>query len=165
MRKTDLDMKIAGTISLEGTVCLTDPCYDDDVWCRINDVKVVPGEYECIAWVSDEGEWGKRVAELGVYLDGVVPAKSKFDRIPGEVGVDAGLAGVYLRKPNFTDDEWIQFCSIIHDEWPTVHLHSGDFDGRLVGFTTSSGYGDGGYDAYAKTNNDGLAEAIEIVFL
>lgn len=159
-----LEKENVGSIWLQSPVCLTDPSYDEDVWCRINGIPVVPGEYQCIAWVSDHARWGRRVARLGVYLNGAIPNPREFEKIPGEVGVDSGLAGVYDRKPDFTREEWIEFCDSNDRSKELAWIHNGEFDTNLNGFTTSSGFGDGGYTAYRKVNREGEATAIEILF-
>ena len=156
--------KIIGIAEFGEKVDVTDPCYGRDVWCRMNDVQIKPGEYECFADIlSDDqtGGWGEMVARIGIRLVG--SGAQVFDHL-GEIGVDAGLAGFYRAKPDFTNDEWIEFCAIAH-ECPTIHLHDGEFGGRLNGFTASSGYGDGSYPVYAARNKGGDIVALEIHFI
>lgn len=45
MRKTKI-----GVMDFHGSVDITDPCYDKDVWCRMNNVKISEGEYACYVW-------------------------------------------------------------------------------------------------------------------
>ena len=35
-------------------VDITDPGYDKDTWCRMNDIKIVEGDYTCIIWKLTE---------------------------------------------------------------------------------------------------------------
>ena len=42
--------KKIGAMDFHGSVDITDPCYNRDVWCRMNDVKIHDGSYTCIAW-------------------------------------------------------------------------------------------------------------------
>ena len=42
--------KKIGVMDFHGSVDITDPCYDKDVWCRMNDVKISDGEYTCNVW-------------------------------------------------------------------------------------------------------------------
>lgn len=44
--------KKIGTMDFHGSVDITDPCYNRDVWCRMTDVKIRNGVYTCIAWPS-----------------------------------------------------------------------------------------------------------------
>ena len=39
MRKTKI-----GVMDFHGSVDITDPCYNKDVWCRMNNVKISEGE-------------------------------------------------------------------------------------------------------------------------
>lgn len=139
------------------TVDATDPCYKKDVWCRMNGIKIVPGEYECVAWMSDEGEWGNRVAIIGIYLGGYVPPKKQMWKI-GSIGVDAGLAGFFENKPDYDNDQWEEFCQKVNKP----EDHAWIFP---EGFFSSSGYGDGAYDVSARKIGDGRATALEIRFI
>jgi len=82
--------KTIGKLSFGPTVDITDPCYDRDVWCRMNKVSIKQGSYTCVVW-SEDG----RVGIIGIYLDGKIPKQSAMKTI-GEIGVDAGLAGFFL---------------------------------------------------------------------
>lgn len=152
--------KKIGTKHFEGTVDITDPCYDKDVWCRMT-AEVKAGEYECHIWRQTEkcnydGREYKdvRVGVIGIYLDGIIPAARAMEEI-GEIGVDAGLAGFFMNKPDYNDDEWGEFCDSIRE---------GDAWIKDEGFFSSSGYGDGCYGVYAyKVNNE--ITALEIRFM
>ena len=44
-----LKKQVRGTFTFDkGIVSVTDPCYSDDVWCRMDNVKIIPGKYNCI---------------------------------------------------------------------------------------------------------------------
>jgi hypothetical protein len=152
--------KKIGTKHFEGIVDITDPCYDRDVWCRMT-AEVKAGEYECHIWrqtkkCNYDGREYKdvRVGVIGIYLDGIIPAARVMEEI-GEIGVDAGLAGFFMNKPDYNDEEWDDLCNSIHD---------GDAWIRDDGFFSSSGYGDGCYGVYAyKIDNEIVA--LEIRFL
>ncbi len=155
-----------GELSLtSGCVCITDPCYNDDAWCRLNNVPVVPGEYNCVVRFSDEGEWGIRVAGIGIYRSTRVREEMDFDGVGaliGDIGVDAGLAGIFQDKPDFTDEQWKDFCDEIYegDAW----LVNGK---DMRGFFSYSGFGDGMYAVYGHPHNGtGPAyDGIEIIFV
>lgn len=146
-----------------GNVDITDPCYSRDVWCRINGQHMRPGEYHGYAKMSDEGEWGIRVAELLVLhkdydlthvddADGTVEIGKEI----GEIGVDAGLAGVFQDKPDFEGAEWSDFCNLVMD---------GQYWVTDWGFCTSSGYGDGGYPVYEVVDKNGYIVGYNIVYI
>lgn len=145
-----------GFITLEDTVDITDPCYDRDVWCRMNDVKVVPGEYAVFVTYADNG----RVADVAieheaVHNSGITPVFQEA----GDIGVDAGLAGFFPYKRDYNDDEWAEFCDKIdNDEYSEPHFIDG-------GVCTSSGYGDGGYSVYGHKTKDGRYDALRIAFI
>lgn len=70
--------KKIGTMNFHGSVDVTDPCYDRDVWCRMNDVKIKQGEYDCYIWRhTDKGEYEDKtsfeynvVGIIGIYHNG-----------------------------------------------------------------------------------------------
>ena len=109
--------KKIGTMDFHGSVDITDPCYDRDVWCSMTDVKIRKGVYTCIAWHhKDKGTFDNGepycydvIGIIGIYLDGVIPCQKDMKEI-GSIGVDAGLAGFFHNKPDYTDGEWAAFC-------------------------------------------------------
>ena len=159
--------RIQGKVNFtENSVRVSDPCYDSSVWCTL-DVPVKPGEYTCVSWRGTDRykdkESGKRYSDtrtmiIGVYLDGFIPSKDDFEKseILGNIGVDAGMAGFYQNKPDFTRDEWMDFCEVFCRD---VKKHC-----RIdpYGFTSKSGYGDGMYDVRGYKNADGETIALEI---
>ena len=156
MRRKKIGIKDFG-----GSVDITDPCYDRDVWCRMDNIPIKTGKYSCYIWNQKEryeldGELhvSNIVGILGIYLNGIIPSQKSMKRI-GSIGVDAGLAGFFHNKPDFTDAQWAAFCDQIKvgDAWLTD-----------LGFFSTSGHGDGGYDVFAsKTNGD--ITALEIRFV
>lgn len=73
----------------------------------------------------------------------------------GSIGVDAGLAGFFHNKPDYSDEEWGEFCD---------RVRNGDAWLIEDGFYSSSGYGDGCYGVYAY-KQDGAITALELRFL
>ena len=153
--------KKIGTMDFHGSVDITDPGYDRDVWCRLNDVKISEGEYDCCVWnVPKKGTRldgtsykYERVGAIGIYRNGFIPCQYDMEEY-GTIGVDAGLAGFFHNKPDYTYAEWHDFCEDIEhkDVWLT--------DG---GFCSTSGDGDGCYPVYAY-KQDGEITALEIRF-
>lgn len=116
--------KLIGRKHFEGLIDITDPCYDKDVWCRMS-ATVKAGTYECRVWKQTEryeyeGEEHKYqiVGIIGIYLDGIIPPQKQMEEI-GSIGVDAGLAGFFMNKPDYTDEQWTEFCESIRegDAW------------------------------------------------
>ena len=148
-----------------GKVDITDPCYDKDVWCKMSGVDVKPGKYACFYTTADAGEWGKRIATITIvhedFADAFTEDELGYNEI-GDIGVDAGLAGFFPDKPDFSDDEWSKLCDWMDEvsDYPSCCFKEG------LGFWTSSGYGDGGYPVYAaKTTDTDETYALQIDFL
>lgn len=150
-----------GTKHFEGIVDITDPCYDKGTWCRMTS-EVKPGEYTCRVWrhatkgVYNGREYKDvRVGIIGIYLNDIIPNVKLMQPI-GEIGVDTGLAGFFMNKPDYNDEEWGRFCDSLRngkDAWINDE-----------GFFSSSGYGDGCYGVYAYKQNNEIT-ALEIRFL
>lgn len=152
--------KKIGAKHFEGIVDITDPCYSKNVWCRMT-AEVKAGEYTCYIWRNTEyGEYDGRqykdvrVGVIGIYLDGIIPTAKAMEEI-GSIGVDAGLAGFFMNKPDYNNEEWDRICNLV-----------GSGDAWIIdeGFFSFSGYGDGCYPVYAyKIDNEIVA--LEIRFL
>ena len=142
-----------GTMRLDNRVDITDPCYDKGTWCRTT-TECEPGEYTGYVTISDEGEWGKRVASIGIYKDDEVKDLDSMEYICN-IGVDAGLAGFFNDKPDFPDNKWMEFL-----KESGVFKADGEYDYSKkyydcgYGLFSESGYGDGGYDVYATPERD-----------
>ena len=170
-----LERRKVGELNIpNGLVDITDPCYERSVWCRMNDVRVRPGKYDCFSFVGEIDDWGPRV-----WINQIVHQEvDEFDHFRmeciGSIGVDAGLAGFFAKDKNYSDKEWADFCSEINRQnkifrEPGDTLYRSYFkideDGKSpVGFFTQSGCGDGGYDVYAAKVGDEIV-ALEIRFI
>ena len=148
-----MNSKFVGTKKFGPEIDITDPCYDRDVWCRLNNVKIKEGEYRCVVW-KERTDYDYEIAKIGIYY-GDIPHAEKLEEI-GEIGVDAGLAGFFNDKPDYNDEEWMKLCSAIEDE---------DYLINEEGFFSSSGYGDGCYPVYAEKDTNGEIISLEIVFM
>lgn len=100
-----------GSFKMEGDVMrVSDPCYKKDVWCAgtIHNCKI--GDWETAVVLSDEGQFGVRVAMLVAYhcdsgvsfsladkilSDGRFVPGTGFEHCDFEVGVDSACAGLY----------------------------------------------------------------------
>lgn len=158
MLKETLKKNIIGTKIFGEKIDITDPCYNKDVWCRMNGVSIAPGSYACVAWTGEDPSFGHRVLIAGIYKDGKIPSQQTMKEI-GDIGVDAGLAGFFEDKPDYNDKQWSEFCDSIC---------KGEAWIKDEGFFTSSGIGDGCYGVYAHrcrgASKDGPFDAIEIRF-
>lgn len=158
------------SMELSGLALVTDPCYSRDTWCA-GSVAVKPGKWFTTVKYSDEGSWGIRVAELLCWHSdsNQAAAEGATDRLSFEVGVDSGQAGVFCDTlyPESPDDMgefgergtfYGDCCAATCDTAESFGVIQGK------GVCASSGYGDGGYDAFAYFQAN-VAAAIRIVFI
>ena len=179
-----LKSKDKGYVKIEGKLDVTDPSYEKDIWCRMNDVAIKPGEYRCRYYLGEElGEREIKEAkdcakEFNKDLDEVIKqdtadirnrcfaielqAKGRafqlnsnhWEKI-GEIGVDGGMAGFFWNLPELDDEDWGFFYNKMDGK--PVCLD------KEVGFWSFSGYGDGWYKVYAIKENDEII-ALKICF-
>lgn len=134
---------IHGTLTLPDNIDITDPCYGEDVWCRINNFPIPAGTYECYTITADDSEtrgWGDRIARIGIRTE-----KADTYERKGMIGVDSGMAGF------FNCDNRLIYDEILHESIEDVYVFEN-------AFLSSSGYGDGAYDIFAGYKNGKLTE-------
>lgn len=139
--------QVYGVIELPDKIDITDPCYNKDVWCRINNFPIEAGTYECYTIEADNeetGGWGSRIARIGIRK-----GKANHYERKGSIGVDAGLAGFFIDKPDYNDEEWYKICDSINGKDVFLSKDS---------FFSSSGYGDGSYDVHVGYKDRNLVE-------
>ena len=169
-------MLSAGTLKFGPNIKVTDPCYDDSNDCCYENLTIKPGEYICAYNTADRfgvSMCGIYNAEIFKNLEDIENLHNQindgFDCI-GTICVDAGLAGFFENKPDFTNDEWSHLCNL-------TFSNETDSDFKVIdncayikngndykGFFTSSGEGDGDYHVYVKRNKDGEIIAAYINF-
>lgn len=152
-------MKKIGTITLERSVIVSDPCYTPyDILCNTG-FEMKPGIYNCFVDVSE------RVSKLMViHEEHRKPRKMLFD---GTCSVDSGQMGIFDEDyyiKNQPDDDWdnpeswyrrVCELTINNSQYGTI---------ENLGVVSQSGYGDGCYPVYyAKDKND-KTYCIEILF-
>lgn len=173
MGKIQLKRHLVGQINIpDGIVDITDPGYDKDVWCRINDVAIMPGTYNCYAYMGDDKSWGNRCWIAQIVIAGGPYDEIAEDKISsgrswraiGSIGVDAGLAGFFNHKPDFDWETWNKLCDeMFSEENDDKRAYIKNFQGG-DGFWTESGCGDGCYTVHAIRENRKII-ALEIRFL
>jgi hypothetical protein len=154
-----MDMKTIknlGWVTLSDKAVVSDPSYDRDVCCMQTEIPVKPGKYRAMVLLSDEKEWGVRVASLVlVHTTHQGSPKKDWETICLPIGVDSGQCGifddtVYPQSKGYPNAE--QF----YDECCRLTM-SDEFAGILKngkGVVTSSGFGDGYYELLAKKDGD-----------
>lgn len=155
-----------GTIKItDGLIDATDPCYDHDTRSyRVDNIKICNGDYKCYA-VYDKRE-PSRVARCRIVLDDEetirkVEKGMSWRKYSPDVGVDSGIAGFFVNKPDF-DDEWYDFCNNLDNNGYKLIYENNKKNS--CGFCTESGYGDGLYDVWAIRNSKRKITALEIRF-
>lgn len=154
--------KRIGTIKLDKDVCVTDPCYNRDVWCmtQLNNVK--PGLWAVYASIDKIDTWGKRtyILELS-HCDFVNKEIEELNWTECAVlGVDSGQMSVfddaYYRRKNGSEADFEADKSCEEKFYDTCCNLSQDYvgiysvDDIAVGVVCSSGCGDGSYPLEVK---------------
>lgn len=143
----DMTETVHGYIELGDTIDITDPGYDENVWCRVNNFPIEPGEYECYTQTLDNKEtdgWGDRISRIGIRKTGYEVDHCERKAM---IGVDSGLAGF------FNCDNRIPFEQVLNERASASDVYiSNDY------FFSSSGYGDGGYDVYVGYSEGVIAD-------
>ena len=151
-----------GEISLSGKVRISDPCYDVDTWCAETIEDALPGTYDCFMELSDQGEWGIRVAQIRVcHKD--YPGSDPNEIISSDIGVDSGTCGIYdfdYFERTRDDRAWYERVT---DATYKENKHGAVHDGKCI--VTSSGYGDGCYNLFVDRNSNGLIVALSVEFI
>ena len=155
-----------GKIKFGKEVLVSDPCYDVGTWCTTN-VGIKSGEYNSEIDVVNLGEWGDRIAALRIChkdYPNTQPDTPIFDN----VGVDSGQCGFWkptayakIKADEEKNDEFYnRVCNITLAE---RGAERGGVD--KIGVISESGFGDGGYTAYAGYNLDGEIVSLEVEFI
>lgn len=150
-----------------GLIDITDPGYDNDIWCALHNVKVKPGNYIACSYYDDDlGGWGRRVGILQIvhedaYYKIDVGDNGNWKEI-GSCAVDAGLMSICESpKPNFTDKEWFHYCDLVNG--PIKSLGTIKTIKKVPIVSCTSGIGDGCYPVFAIEQDDDIV-AVEVRF-
>lgn len=144
---------------------VTDPCYTKDTWCAGVLENCVSGEWFAERIISNEGSWGNRVAEICIWNKDYIGEVDANELTDIDVGVDSGQAG-FFDEDQYPDGETGEYGQL-DTFYGQVCDQTEGTDIANVGFgvTTSSGFGDGGYNCYIGKNSEGKIVAAKIVFI
>ncbi len=175
-------------LSNSGSMDVSDPCYEPDVWCRATVKNTAKGEWEGFASYSDEGDWGTRVAMIVAkhkscrhkvdlandlaYDEDKICWTSRWEPVHAEIGVDSGQCGIfdsemYGKSEQFTGIPKLPFeCDdAFYANCCSLTLGKEQCGVIPSGIVSSSGYGDGVYDAFLHRNAKGVVDMIAVLFL
>ncbi|USG65016.1 tetratricopeptide repeat protein [Brevibacillus ruminantium] len=157
--------------SNSGTLLVSDPCYERDIWCQGVVENAARGKWTAVVEKLDMGDWGDRCSALMVYHESLL----EFGHITWEpcsfvIGVDSGQAGVFDESVYRNDESVIGPTEFMpEDKWYSSCCDQtlGELGAGLIngGAVSSSGLGDGAYEAFVCQNQDGVIVAVKIVFL
>lgn len=150
-----------GEMNFRDKVDISDPCYDRDGSCNIIDYSISEGKYRCYIKYG-EGYWDEnRIAEIAIVKKGHIGVEDEehlWDFVD-YIGVDAGLAGFFNHKIEYSNSAWSDFCDRLGtgngEQWWV------NFDN---GFFSDSGWGDGRYAVYEYIHNN-VVKGLKIVFI
>ena len=123
--------------------------------------------------ITDEEDWGYRVAELHVventvYDDCMNLRDITYDPEPVDcvIGVDSGQCGIFdadYYEEHQPDDDYYDLNSWYRKVCELTYNNAGITDG--LGVACESGYGDGTYDLWVAKDDDDKVFAMKVVFI
>lgn len=166
MKKQKHEYTELGTFTLHSdTLRITDPTYDKNVWCSGTVGPCVQGIWDAAIVYHDDSMMGRRVAmlcakaqdaELGFdVFDGICVGGTHFEykkpwkMCAFEVGVDSATCGIF-------DD------AVYEPDASLVRVADNVLSNGVV---SHSGYGDGGYRAFALKDAQGKVCAVAVSFI
>lgn len=171
-----------GTIELGSEVVVSDPCYSLGTWCQGHLTDVKAGKYNAFMNKASFNDWGRRVTELWVCLEGT--SKKFPKKLVGniEIGVDSGAAGIfdaeYYKEHHpiggMIDDKWYDRQFNLRYDYdmdgnkvkPNSDTERRDgiaLDGKCC--VSFSGYGDGGYELFVELDEEKKITSLGIKFI
>lgn len=169
---TTFDMTELGTFTQNThEIMVSDPCYVVGTWCQGIIKPVLKGQWRAFVEVSDQGEWGDRIARLRITHESVNPGMLIREDSEIPVGVDSGQAGFWdivayrnrqLVPAEFEsaepEERWYEMCckGTLSKKQAAI---------QPFGAISSTGFGDGRYDCFVGRNPQGLIVGAELVFI
>jgi hypothetical protein len=171
--KTDMENKrttiMVGTFEVhDGIIVVGDPCYAD-----VKDflkIQSKNGKYNAYVVISDEGDWGIRVAELIAIHEDDDYGIRLWEIYDDGVGVDSGTMGIFDNEYHYDhhynnklDEDWYDevICEELIDYKYLI-------DGNAC-VLSHSGYGDGYYDVEvvfdSESNDNTTICGVKVIFI
>jgi hypothetical protein len=167
--------RIKTIIKLNDEVVVSDPCYSIPTWCQTIVKNVKEGDY--IPFVLETNEWGGRISALCVVHQehANINSKLQWEEHGGTIGVDSGQCGIFSRDSYRKDNIFkITPKFDLHgtedgDKW-YAHMCDKTLSDNMwgaygYGVVSSSGIGDGSYDLFTLSDDDGKIVGFFIDYL
>lgn len=166
-KENKIVVKHIGSLTLGDKVVISDPCYESGTWCMITDLPVVPGTYEAHIEFDTESE---RVLSLTAWHKDYLPDEATCadeEWLLDPIGVDSGQAGIYdadyfHRYHDLSKITKQELNAWYRDACGCTDNYADTMDDSCV--ISRSGWGDGGYSAGVKRNDNGDIIAITISY-
>lgn len=127
-----------------------DPCYSSNTTMLAKN-----GRWEAAVDRKTCDGWGNRISRITVHHSDFDPVSSKVSK--KTFSVDSGQAGVFCASAVDAPGEFYSWCCSATNSEKGCGFIEG-------GFVSSSGYGDGFYEAIIHKNS-GLVVCVELVFI
>lgn len=184
MKLLEKDILI-GVLNVNDKLLLTDPCYELGTWCT-GEAVLPYGSYNCYCSYKD-----KRVANIYLVNADIKDLNEvyKHELISDNLGVDSGQLGIfntirYNKQVSKEEFEKSLEGEFPYEDWKRPYNEDDtDHDSfyrccgnytlskqncgviKGVGFVSSSGYGDGVYEAYYLVDNKGEKVGLQVEFI
>lgn len=147
-----------------GSIQATDPCYDPETWCA-GEFVALNGKWLAAMIMSDEGDWGHRVASLVIRHENHPDKKGLEVPVDFECGVDSGQFG-FFDTQKFMEEQGGDYADKSSFYGHVCEL-TAEYVGAIVrgyGVVSTSGYGDGSYECLIDLI-DGVAVGARVIFI
>ena len=168
-----------------GKLVCSDPCYSIPTWCQGIVDNVKNGVWGAEINLSDEGDWGTRVASLYIVNEHANATMKDIETkifedepLSFDAGVDSGQFGFFdfahyrndesakdLPKQDFGADYDIQEGDAWYRACSDLTLGGEQWGVLPNGVVSSSGFGDGSYNVYGYKDAYGEYVAFAVVFI
>jgi len=170
------------TVPDSGVMILSDPCYTLGTWCQAEVSNLLPGKYKVFVSYLHDVNWGTRISGIVAahedFWDAIYCSRAKLTESKTfSLGVDSGQLGIFDKEWYRNDaklspeqlpktETWKEEDEMWYGTCCEATLDEEQCGLVPGGFVSSSGYGDGAYDAFLH-QFDGCNKyaAIEVVFI
>lgn len=177
MTTTTRKIETIGTLEVNESLIISDPCYSKGTWCMAENVELPHGTYNCCVCYNDEN----RVASIEITLEDYDRESNEYvegEPLEDTLGVDSGQLGIFVQskyREGISKELYMKSLEVVPmcEGWFTPYSEEMSADENFynccgnytlstqkcgvmggIGFVSSSGYGDGCYHARLLYNID-----------